>query len=124
MLKKGIFWFTTDLRLDDNQALNYAASEMDQLILVYCPEDSERLSSFQMGQYISNNRQRFLNQSLANLQNNLEALNQHLIICEQPKKHLSQIIDNYSVTHIFRSGDQHCLNSSSWEFLKAQHCSV
>ena len=124
MLKKGIFWFTTDLRLDDNQALNYAASEMDQLILVYCPEDSERLSSFQMGQYISNNRQRFLNQSLADLQNNLEPLNQHLIICEQPKKHLSQIIDNYSVTHVFRSGDQHCLNSSSWEFLKAQHCSV
>ena len=35
MLKKGIFWFTTDLRLDDNRALTQAASLMDQLTLVY-----------------------------------------------------------------------------------------
>ena len=85
MSKKGIFWFTTDLRLDDNQALNFAASQVDQLILVYCPDDCERLISFQTGQCISNNRQQFLNQSLADLQKNLQTLNQHLIICEQPK---------------------------------------
>ncbi|MGB0458449.1 MAG: DASH family cryptochrome [Porticoccaceae bacterium] len=124
MSKKGIFWFTTDLRLDDNQALNYAASQVDQLILVYCPDDCERLTSFQMGQCISSNRQRFLNQSLADLQKNLQTLNQHLIICEQPKQHLAQIIDNYAITHIFRSGGQHCLNSASWESLKAKYSSV
>ena len=72
MSKRGIFWFTTDLRLDDNQALNFAASEMDQLILVYCPEDPERLTSFQTGPCISDNRQRFLNQSLADLQDSLQ----------------------------------------------------
>ena len=63
MLKKGIFWFTTDLRLDDNPALSFAATQMDQLILVYCPEPSERLSSFQTGQSVSENRQQFINQS-------------------------------------------------------------
>jgi deoxyribodipyrimidine photo-lyase len=124
MSKRGIFWFTTDLRLDDNQALNFAASEMDQLILVYCPEDPERLTSFQTGPCISDNRQRFLNQSLADLQDSLQKLNQHLIICEQPKQHLSQIIDNYAITHVFRSGGQHCLDSASWISLKAQYSSV
>lgn len=124
MMKKGIFWFSTDLRLDDNRALSYAASKMDQLIFVFCPEESIRLTSFQTGRSISNNRQQFLNQSLADLQKNLEALNQHLIICEQPTESLAQIIDNYAVTHVFRSGGQHCLDSSSWQALKTQYPSL
>ena len=72
MIKKGIFWFSTDLRLDDNRALSYAASKMDQLIFVFCPEESIRLTNFQTGRSISNNRQQFLNQSLADLQKKYE----------------------------------------------------
>lgn len=121
MLKKGIFWFTTDLRLDDNLALRYAASEMDQLILVYCPEESERLANFQIGKSLSNNRHQFLRQSLTDLQNNLASLGQHVIICEQPKHYLAQIIDNYGITHVLRSGGQHCLDSDSWKFLKLKY---
>jgi deoxyribodipyrimidine photo-lyase len=124
MVKKGIFWFTTDLRLDDNRALSHAASKMDQLILVFCPEVSERFTSFQTGQSISNNRQQFLNQSLADLQHNLDSLGQHLMICEQPKQSLSQIIENYAVNHVFRSAGQHCLDSSSWLYLNAKYPAI
>ena len=124
MSKKGIFWFTTDLRLDDNPALSFAATQMDQLILVYCPEPSERLSSFQTGQSVSENRQQFINQSLVDLQRSLKSLGQHLMICEQPKQYLSQIIENYGITHVFRSGGQHEIDSFSWHLLKNKFTSV
>ena len=121
MQKKGIFWFTTDLRLDDNSALKHAAASMDQLTLVYCPEDTERLSKFQIGPSISANRHQFLKDSLLDLQKALGLLNQHIIICQQPVQYLSQIIENYAISHVFRSGGQHCLNSSSWNELKAKY---
>jgi deoxyribodipyrimidine photo-lyase len=121
MQKKGIFWFTTDLRLDDNSALKLAAASMDQLILVYCPEDPERLSNFQIGPVISANRHQFLKDSLLDLQKALGSLNQHIIVCQQPVQYLSQIIENYAINHVFRSGGQHCLNSSSWNKLNAKY---
>ena len=34
--KTGLFWFTNDLRIDDNPALSKAASEVDKLICIYC----------------------------------------------------------------------------------------
>ena len=124
MHKKAIFWFTTDLRLDDNPALKLAASTMDQLVLVYCPEESERLPSFQIGPSISANRHQFLIDSLIDLQNALASMGQHIIICQQPVQSLSQIIDNYAISHVFRSGGQHCLNSSSWDCLNKKYPSV
>ena len=124
MLKKGIFWFTTDLRLDDNRALTQAASLMDQLTLVYCPEDPERLSSFQIGPSISVNRQQFLNNSIRDLHDSLVPLGQHIIICQQPEKNLSQIIENYGITHVFRSLGQHTLDSKSWDCLNIKYPSV
>lgn len=124
MLKKGIFWFTTDLRLDDNRALTQAASLMDQLTLVYCPEDSERLLSFQIGPSISVNRQQFLNNSIRDLHDSLEPLGQHIIVCQQPEKNLSQIIENYGITHVFRSQGQHMLDSKSWDCLNIKYPSV
>lgn len=124
MQKKGIFWFTTDLRLDDNSALKDAAASMDQLILVYCPEDAERLSNFQIGPAISANRHQFLEDSLLDLQKALGSFNQHIIICQQPVQYLSQIIENYAISHVFRSGGQHCLNSSSWNKLNAKYPTV
>ena len=124
MTKKGIFWFTTDLRLDDNQALKQAAAKVDQLVLVYCPEESERLSNFQIGSSISANRHEFLIKSLMDLQKSLAQLGQHIIICSQPVTALSQIILNYGINYVFRSGGRHCLDSSSWDCLKTTHPSV
>jgi deoxyribodipyrimidine photolyase len=49
MLKKGIYWFTTDLRLDDNPALKMAVEAMDQLIFVYSADTPNRLSHLQVG---------------------------------------------------------------------------
>jgi deoxyribodipyrimidine photolyase len=46
MQKKGIYWFTTDLRLDDNPALKMAVEAMDQLIFVYSADTPESSLSF------------------------------------------------------------------------------
>ena len=124
MHKKGIFWFSNDLRLDDNPALSKAASTLDQLVLVYCPEDSKRLPSFQIGPSISANRHQFLKDSLKDLQNSLASMGQHIIICQQPVQSLSQIIENYGISHVFRSRDQHCLDSDSWSYLKNKYTNV
>jgi len=121
MIKKGIYWLTTDLRLDDNQALMRAAQEMDELSFIYCAQAPLRIRKFQVGQSISTNRQRFINDSLKDLQAQLEPMGQHIVICEQPQQSLSDIISDNQITHIYRSADQHCLDNQIWDILKAEH---
>ena len=34
-MRKGLIWFRTDLRLDDNPALNAAIKECDEVLAIY-----------------------------------------------------------------------------------------
>ena len=112
MLKKGIYWFTTDLRLDDNPALKIAAEAMDQLIFVYCIDTSARLSHLQVGPNISQNRQVFISESLHCLNEQLQDLGQHLVVIKNTQSEMSQLIDDHCISHIYRNSDQHALDSA------------
>ena len=120
MQKKGIYWFTTDLRLDDNPALKMAAEAMDQLIFVYSVNISNRLSNLQVGSSISQNRQVFLSESLHCLNEQLQDLGQHLLVIDNTQSEMAQLIDDHGITHIYRNSDQHALDSAEW--FKIQTC--
>ena len=114
MSKKGIYWFTTDLRLDDNPALKMAAEAMDQLLFVYSVDIPVRLSHLQVGSSISQNRQTFLSESLHCLNEQLQDLGQHLVVIENTQSEMAQLIDDHGITHIYRNSDQHVLDSAEW----------
>jgi len=121
MSKKGIYWFTTDLRLDDNPALKMASEAMDQLVFVYCIDTPARLSHLQLGPNISQIRQNFLLDSLHDLNTQLQALGQHLVVIEKTSSELSQIIEDHQITHIYRNADHHILDSTEWFKIKDRH---
>ena len=114
MSKKGIYWFTTDLRLDDNPALKMAAEAMDQLLFVYSVDIPVRLSHLQVGPTISQNRQVFLSESLHCLNEQLQDLGQHLVVIENTQPEMARLIDDHGITHIYRNSDQHALDSADW----------
>ena len=114
MSKKGIYWFTTDLRLDDNPALKMAAEAMDQLLFVYSVDIPVRLSHLQVGSSISQNRQVFLSESLHCLNEQLQDLGQHLVVIENTQPEMARLIDDHGITHIYRNSDQHVLDSADW----------
>lgn len=121
MQKKGIYWFTSDLRLDDNPALTMAANTVDQLLFVYCIDKPLRLSQLQVGATISENRQAFILESLRALDKQLQALGQHLIVIDNTHSQLAKLIDDHGITHIFRNNDHHILDSASWHEIKATY---
>ena len=81
-MKKGLVWFKNDLRLHDNEALIKAIEECDELIFCYCIERivfEKIIYGFRKADI---NRFKFLEQSVLNLQENLEKLGGHLNIGE------------------------------------------
>ncbi|GAB2659410.1 DASH family cryptochrome [Vibrio panuliri] len=105
MLRKkvGVFWFTNDLRVEDNQLLKRAAQEVDQLICLYCmPRFSEYLQHFSLETRFGESRQRFLHQSIAELDEILHQCGQHLVVTdEHPFTALVTLIKSDDVTHIY-----------------------
>ncbi|MER3428902.1 MAG: DASH family cryptochrome [Pyrinomonas sp.] len=73
--KKGLIWFWNNLRTHDNQALNRAMEECDELIAVYIahPKDwqHDEFGFFKTGPF----RAAFLKETVLDLQENLRRLN-------------------------------------------------
>ena len=83
-MKTALLWFTTDLRLRDNETLARAIARADQVIPVYClsPADfSQSTFGFpKMGYF----RARFLFEALHDLDQRLRAIGSGLIISMDP----------------------------------------
>ncbi|MBU2908617.1 DASH family cryptochrome [Vibrio splendidus] len=114
MKKIGLYLFTNDLRINDNQLLHYAAQSVDKLICVTVEPTLVRFSAdFAQEQDYGVHRQSFVSQSLDNLESNLVRLGQQLVVIHsnhlEPdvvEHALSQIIATQHVTHFFANA--HC----------------
>ncbi|PTP39213.1 DASH family cryptochrome [Vibrio splendidus] len=114
MKKIGLYLFTNDLRINDNQLLHYAAQSVDKLICVIVEPTLVRVSAdLAQEQSYGAHRQAFVSQSIANLESNLVKLGQQLVVIHSnhlepgPAEHtLSQIIVSQHVTHFFANA--HC----------------
>lgn len=101
-MKTSIVWFKTDLRLHDNETLVKAIENSDEIIPVYCFDDSHyKISDFgfqKMGKFRFN----FLLESLANLDYNLRQLGSGLLIVKgQPEIELLKLIKLYKVQKVY-----------------------
>ena len=101
-MNTSIVWFKTDLRLHDNETLIRAIEQSDEIIPVYCFDDSH----YQITEYgfrkTGNFRTQFLLESLKDLDNKLRKLGSGLIIAKgKPENELYKIAQKYQATKVF-----------------------
>ncbi|GAK82725.1 deoxyribodipyrimidine photolyase single-strand-specific [Vibrio ponticus] len=99
----GVYWFTNDLRLDDNPLLAQAAQEVDQLICLYClPSYSEYLKRFTSESHYGSARERFWHQSVASLDQALNEKGQRLVVSQaHPFSALAHLMSNDNVSALY-----------------------
>ena len=98
---KGLVWFRTDLRLDDNPALNAALDKCDEVLAFYVFSDYQWEAHNE-----SNIKHEFLINNLNSLEESLEKLNIPLIAVNTHSyktlpKDLSSFSSQHKIDHVF-----------------------
>ena len=102
MVKRGLVWFKNDLRLHDNEALIRANEECSELLCCYCLERSDFDMHDLRFRKMDINRFRFLEQSIIDLQHNLELLGCPLFIGQESALvTLPELVSKYGITDIY-----------------------
>lgn len=101
----GLYWFTNDLRVSDNDLLHQASEEVDVLICLYClPTLTPFLCDFSLQHQLGAPKQRFVAQSAHDLNATLQRFGQQLWVFEsEPTSILEQVIRQHNVTHFYCS---------------------
>ena len=103
-MKTGLYWFTNDLRIKDNQALLQAAEKVKQLLCVYIVDPAWFVPNRYGQKPMGDHRWRFLQQTLTDLEHALNELGQQLLIVhEPPLDALAKLISQYNIDGLFRS---------------------
>ena len=101
-MRINIVWFKTDLRLHDNETLIKAIAQSDQIIPVYCFDDSEFVATEFGFKKTGSFRAQFLLESLIDLDKNLRELGSGLLILKgKPEVEISNIVRQYKATKVF-----------------------
>ena len=98
---RGLYWFRHDCRLNDMPALSQLAEQTETLLCVYVV-DPEWFNETPWGtQRLGNNRWRFLSEGLEDLNNQLHALGNRLVILEgKPEDVISSIVQEHNISHL------------------------
>ena len=101
-MKTSIVWFKTDLRLQDNETLLKAIAQSDEIIPVYCFDESQfELTDFGF-QKTGSFRAQFLLESLLDLDKNLRALGSGLLVVKgNPEVEIPKIVKQYKATKVY-----------------------
>ncbi|WP_309608314.1 DASH family cryptochrome [Flavobacterium sp.] len=101
-MKTSIVWFKTDLRLLDNETLAKAIAQSDQIVPVYCFDESDFETTKYGFKKTGNFRAQFLLESLLDLDKNLRELGSGLVILiGKPEVEISKIAHQYKVQKVF-----------------------
>jgi len=101
-MKRGIVWFKTDLRLHDNETLVQAIEQSDEIIPVYCFDESLfKITEFGFNK-TGNFRTQFLLESLIDLDKNLRSIGSGLIIVKgNPAIEIIKLVKEFKVNKVF-----------------------
>lgn len=112
----ALVWFTTDLRLEDNETLSKALSQYDEIVPVYCYNEAHfGITDFgfqKTGLY----RARFLQESLIDLNEQLNKIGSGLwVVKGQPAKALCDLVKKYHIKKVFTKRE------IAWEEIQTQN---
>lgn len=121
-MNTGIFWFTNDLRVDDNPALANATKHLGHLLCVYVVEPSW----FEPNRYgqksLGDHRWHFLLESLDDLQGALGKVGQQLLLVnDTPLSGLGKLITAFGVNSLFRSQNAGYYENHYWQQLQQRY---
>ena len=123
--KTGLFWFTNDLRIEDNLALCRAANEVEKLICIYCVRPKSTFSDLQAPSKLSPNRQQFLFDSLVDLEESLAEQGQQLLIeFKSAADAIPELITRYNISHIYRSHNAGEYERKIWNTLRKRYAMI
>jgi deoxyribodipyrimidine photo-lyase len=102
MIKTAIVWFKTDLRLTDNETLAKAIAQSQEIIPVYCFDDSHFKTTKCGFKKTGSFRTQFLLESLQDLDANLRKIGSGLIIVKgKPEVEIAKIVQQYKAQKVF-----------------------
>jgi deoxyribodipyrimidine photo-lyase len=98
----AIVWFKNDVRLQDNETLITAIKENEQIIPVYCFDESNFETTKYGYKKMGNFRAQFLMESLIDLDTNLRALGSGLLVLNgKPEEEIIKIATQYNVKNVY-----------------------
>jgi deoxyribodipyrimidine photo-lyase len=101
-MKRSIVWFTTDLRLNDNETLIQAINQSEEIIPVYCIEEKYFQSTEFGFKKVGNFRAHFLLESLKDLDKSLREIGSGLILVKgKPEIEILKLVETYQVQKVF-----------------------
>jgi deoxyribodipyrimidine photo-lyase len=101
-MRTSIVWFKTDLRLADNETLIKAIAQSEQIIPVYCFDDSHFETTKYGFKKTGSYRAQFLMESLQNLDANLRKIGSGLVILKgKPEVEIPKIVQQYKAQKVF-----------------------
>jgi deoxyribodipyrimidine photo-lyase len=101
-MRRSIIWFKTDLRLHDNETLIKAISQSDEIIPVYCFDESNFVTTEFGFKKTGSFRAQFLLESLIDLDKNLREKGSGLLIIKgRPEVEIPKIVQQYRATKVF-----------------------
>lgn len=119
-LSTGVYFFSNDLRIDDNPALHRIGKEVDQLLCVFCYPKWWNTPNQQNLISLGKHRAQFLSDALFNLNESLQRLGQTLVITDHSETtFLSKISSSLRITHVIKSESAGYYEQEQWSQLKA-----
>ena len=101
-MKTAIVWFKTDLRLTDNETLIKAIAQSEQIIPVYCFDDTHFETSKYGFKKTGAFRAQFLLESLQDLDNNLRKIGSGLLIVKgKPEVEIPKLVAQYKAQKVY-----------------------
>jgi deoxyribodipyrimidine photo-lyase len=101
-MRKSIVWFKTDLRLHDNETLIKSIAQSDEIIPIYCFDDSQFETTEYGFKKTGSFRAQFLLESLIDLDKNFRAMGSGLFILRgKPEVEIPKIVKQFNVTKVF-----------------------
>ncbi len=101
-MKTIVVWFKTDLRISDNETLIKAIAKSDQIIPVYCFDDSHFETTSYGFKKTGSFRAQFLLESLQDLDFNLRKIGSGLLIVKgNPEIEIPKIVQKYKAQKVF-----------------------
>jgi deoxyribodipyrimidine photo-lyase len=123
--KTGLFWFTNDLRIEDNPALFKAAAEVDKLICIYCVRPKSTFTDHHAPNKLSPNRQQFLFDSLIDLEKALVEQGQQLLIeFKSPADAIPELITQYNISRIYCSHNAGEYERNIWNTMRKRYAMI
>lgn len=101
-MKRVLVWFTTDLRLHDNETLIRAIEAGNEVIPVYCFDDAHYTKTKYGTQKTGSFRAKFIIESLVDLDKSLRAIGSGLLVVRgKPEIEITALAKQYQVQQVF-----------------------